>query len=116
MTTLERNVIGEDTPLRLAVAAAVPDGSMTASGLRREAARGRLVIERTAQVVLANHEASAHVATMPLPTLRLRLQRASLAEHEVRHEARGRDQYGDYHVAQPHGFTSSSRIGNVLSE
>jgi hypothetical protein len=42
--------IAEDTPLRLNIAAALayPDGSMTASGLRREAARGRLVIERTA--------------------------------------------------------------------
>ena len=40
----------EDTPLRLNIAAALayPDGSMTANGLRREAARGRLVIERTA--------------------------------------------------------------------
>src|SRR5436190_16381318 len=39
-----------DTPLRLGVAAALafPDGSMTASGLRREAARGRLLIERIA--------------------------------------------------------------------
>ncbi len=39
-----------DTPLRLSVAAALgfPDGSMTASGLRREGARGRLVIERVA--------------------------------------------------------------------
>jgi hypothetical protein len=39
-----------DTPLRLGVAAAIafPDGSMTAAGLRREAARGRLVIERIA--------------------------------------------------------------------
>src|SRR5450759_5360223 len=45
-----REKIGSDTPLRLSVAAALayPDGSMTASGLRREAARGRLVIERTA--------------------------------------------------------------------
>jgi hypothetical protein len=45
-----RSEIGKDMPLRLAVAAAIayPDGSMTASGLRREAARGRLVIERTA--------------------------------------------------------------------
>jgi len=45
-----RSEVGDDTPLRLAVAAALayPDGSMTASGLRREAARGRLVIERTA--------------------------------------------------------------------
>ena len=45
-----REDIGHDQPLRLAVAAALafPDGSMTASGLRREAARGRLVIERIA--------------------------------------------------------------------
>src|SRR5262245_61992191 len=42
--------IGDDVPLRLAVAAALafPDGSMTASGLRREATRGRLAIERIA--------------------------------------------------------------------
>jgi hypothetical protein len=42
--------IGPHTPLRLAVAAAIayPDGSMTASGLRREHRRGRLIIERTA--------------------------------------------------------------------
>src|SRR5690349_715012 len=39
-----------DCPLRLSIAAKVafPDGSMTASGLRREAQRGRLVIERVA--------------------------------------------------------------------
>src|SRR5271169_3469081 len=39
-----------DCPLRLAIAAkiAFPDGSMTASGLRREAQRGRLVVERIA--------------------------------------------------------------------
>src|SRR5262245_27751870 len=37
-------------PLRLDVAAALayPDGSMTASGLRKEADKGRLVVERTA--------------------------------------------------------------------
>src|SRR5437879_3850984 len=42
--------IKPDTPLRLDVAAALayPDGSMTASGLRREAGRGRLAIERVA--------------------------------------------------------------------
>src|SRR6266481_6653241 len=42
--------IHPDAPLRLSVAAAVafPDGSMTASGLRREGARGRLIIERIA--------------------------------------------------------------------
>jgi hypothetical protein len=42
--------IRPNTPLRLDVAAALayPDGSMTASGLRREHKRGRLIIERTA--------------------------------------------------------------------
>jgi hypothetical protein len=45
-----RDQIADDTPLRLDVAAALayPDDSMTASGLRREAARGRLAIERVA--------------------------------------------------------------------
>jgi len=50
-----------NTPLRLSTAAvlAFPDGSMTASGLRRESARGRLVIERIAgkdYTTLANIE------------------------------------------------------------
>jgi hypothetical protein len=42
--------ITPDTPLRLEIAAAIafPDGSMTASGLRREAGRERLIIERSA--------------------------------------------------------------------
>jgi hypothetical protein len=42
--------IKPDTPLRLDIAAAMafPDGSLKASGLRREAARGRLIIERIA--------------------------------------------------------------------
>jgi hypothetical protein len=43
-------VFDVDAPLRLSKAAAIafPDGSMTKSGLRREAARGRLVIQRIA--------------------------------------------------------------------
>jgi len=43
-------VTDEDAPLRLsdAVRAAFPHGGMTVSGLRREAARGRLVIEQIA--------------------------------------------------------------------
>src|SRR3979411_2311256 len=50
-----------NTPLRLSVVAALafPDGSMTASGLRRERARGRLLIERIAgkdYTTLANIE------------------------------------------------------------
>jgi hypothetical protein len=42
--------ITPDTPLRLDIAArlAFPAGGMTASGLRREASRGRLIIERIA--------------------------------------------------------------------
>jgi hypothetical protein len=42
--------VTQDTPLRLGIAAkmAFPDGSMTAAGLRREAAKGKLVIERVA--------------------------------------------------------------------
>jgi len=45
-----RDQIADDAPLRLEIAAALayPDGSMTASGLRNEARRGRLVVERTA--------------------------------------------------------------------
>src|SRR5215469_13544168 len=55
------NEIGPHTPLRLKRAAeiAFPDGGMTASGLRREAKRGRLVIERIANkdfVTLRNIE------------------------------------------------------------
>ena len=52
MQTLNPNVreLSGSAPLRLSVAAkiAFPDSSMTASGLRREAARGRLIIERIA--------------------------------------------------------------------
>jgi hypothetical protein len=45
-----RGEVAANTPLRLKIAAALafPDGSMTASGLRRESTRGRLVIERIA--------------------------------------------------------------------
>src|SRR5258705_12028523 len=46
----DRGSIDQDAPIRLSTAATLlfPDGSMTASGLRRECARGRLVIERIA--------------------------------------------------------------------
>jgi hypothetical protein len=56
-----------DTPLRLDVAAALafPDGSMKASGLRKEAGRGRLVVERIAgkdYTTLANVERAVPIA------------------------------------------------------
>jgi hypothetical protein len=42
--------VSKDAPLRLDTAAemAFPDGSMSASGLRREAAKGHLIVERIA--------------------------------------------------------------------
>lgn len=45
-----RDEVGPDDPLLLRIAAvmAYKDGTMTASGLRKEAAKGRLVIERVA--------------------------------------------------------------------
>ncbi|WP_234838165.1 excisionase [Sinorhizobium medicae] len=47
---LRTTEVGSDSPLRLSVAAqlAFPDGSMTASGLRREIDRGNLAFERIA--------------------------------------------------------------------
>jgi hypothetical protein len=47
---LDLPAVGLDTPLRLldALNLAFPRGGMTVSGLRREAAKGRLVIERIA--------------------------------------------------------------------
>jgi hypothetical protein len=47
---LDQLPVPEDAPLRLAEAAkiAFPDGSISASGLRREASKGRLTIERVA--------------------------------------------------------------------
>src|SRR5271163_4187044 len=48
--SLEIGSVARDAPIRLSTAAALafPDGSMTVSGLRREAARGRLMTERIA--------------------------------------------------------------------
>lgn len=50
LAALDRSQITADTPLRLDIAAALkfPDGSIGASSLRTEAARGRLVTWRVA--------------------------------------------------------------------
>ena len=50
ISTFDPSNIGPDTPLRLEIAArlAFPDGSMGASGLRRERDRGHLVVEKIA--------------------------------------------------------------------
>src|SRR5712672_3288875 len=69
-TIPKRENIDPDTPLRLGIAAAVafPDGSMTASGLRRESTRGRLIIERIAGkdfTTLANIERMRQLCRVP---------------------------------------------------
>ena len=48
--SVEVGSVARDAPIRLSTAAklAFPDGTMTASGLRREASRGRLITERIA--------------------------------------------------------------------
>ena len=79
-----------DAPLRLSVAAklAFPDGSMTASGLRREAARGRLRIERIANkdfVTLAEIKRMRELCRVPAsePTMEIaptNLSRSSVSE------------------------------------
>jgi len=60
---LTEMILGNDTPLRLDAAAkiAFPDGSMKESGLRREAKRGRLVIERVAG---KDYTTLGHIARM----------------------------------------------------
>jgi hypothetical protein len=80
------DTIRPETPLRLDVAAALayPDGSMTASGLRREHKRGRLIIERTAGEGL--HDPSrypTHEGAMPRRrhAPRLWLRRAQYDRH-----------------------------------
>ena len=51
--------VAPDAPLRLSIAAklAFPDGSMTASGLRREANRGRLRVELIANKLFTTLQA-----------------------------------------------------------
>ena len=90
LTTLpSRDEIRPDTPLRLRIAAALafPDGSMTASGLRRESARGRLVVERIAgkdYTTLANIERMRELCRVEAKGARLYLrQRRGRAPHWV---------------------------------
>lgn len=81
-----------DAPLRLSIAAklAFPDGSMTASGLRREAARGRLRIERIANkdfVTLAEIKRMRELCRVPAGELvesaPINLSRSSASEPAV---------------------------------
>jgi hypothetical protein len=73
MATELTKAIGHDTPLRLDVAAkiAFPRGGMTITGLRREAKRGRLVIERVAgkDFTTLNHIARMRTQCQLQPSL-----------------------------------------------
>ena len=71
---LTRDQVGPDTPLRLDAAAslAFPDGSVTGEALRREAARGRLIIERVAgkyYTTLANIKRMRELCRVASPKL-----------------------------------------------
>jgi hypothetical protein len=73
-----------DAPLRLSIAAklAFPDGSMTASGLRREAARGRLRIERIANkdfVTLAEIKRMRELCRVPASELGMEIAPTNLS-------------------------------------
>jgi hypothetical protein len=71
--------IGDDTLMRLGVAAALefPDGSMSASGLRREAAHGHLQIWRIAGKDYTTRKALGDERTMrPIQPPRLKLRSA----------------------------------------
>src|SRR5690242_17923606 len=66
-----REEITPHTPLRLCVAAALafPDQSLTASGLRREASRGRLAVEKIAgklYTTLTNIERMRELCRVPV--------------------------------------------------
>lgn len=92
------------TPLQLKVAAALafPDGSMGASGLRREAARGRLAVER--------------IASKDYTTLRAIEEMRERCRVQPREAACGSAQRGEARPAgsrtPPHG-SSSTEASNI---
>jgi len=105
--TLEPNKIGQDTPLRLNLAAAIayPDGSMTASGLRREASRGRLVIERVA--------GRDYVTLSSIARMR-QLCQLQPRDHDCGSEDQGVTVEDDSHI-RPCGLSSTESIRRAQS-
>jgi hypothetical protein len=61
--------IGQNAPLRLGVAAAVvfPDGTMTASGLRRESTQGRFIVRLRASSCRCGYKAEAMANPFGVP-------------------------------------------------
>lgn len=94
------NSIGPDTPLRLKAAAAIafPDGSMTASGLRREIGRGRLAYER--------------IANKDFTTLRnIEQMRAACRGHRKEYDC----SHGGGEVARPSSLSSTDQSKSALA-
>jgi hypothetical protein len=84
--------ISATTPLRLAVAAeiAYPDGSMTATGLRREAARGKLAIERVAGKDYTTLAAIDEMRTLCRVKLKAHVSGSSQESPQPKREPRGK--------------------------
>jgi hypothetical protein len=93
-------MLGDDEPLRLEIAAAraFPDGSMSASGLRREHRRGRLAIER--------------VAGNDYTTLKAIKEMREKCRSGVRERVYGFNQQAD--ANQPLGSSATARSNNAL--
>jgi hypothetical protein len=101
--------IGLGTPLRLDVAAriAFPGGGMTASGLRREAARGRLAIERIAG---KDFTTLADIASMREKCRAQPLRPASTSESVATVPPNGSSSTPDARSAQAHLKTIVGRL------
>jgi hypothetical protein len=97
-----------DAPLRLKTAAKVafPDGSMTASGLRREVERGRLVIE--------------HIAGKDYVTLAAIAEMRKLCRVEAKDRASGCSQQGETHMdelsSKPSGSSGTATSSAALAQ
>jgi|SRR6516165_2783965 hypothetical protein len=84
--------IGLDTPLRLktAVEVAFPAGGMTASGLRKEAAKGNLVIETIAGKQFTTLNAIQEMRTKCRDKQKAQGSTSNLSERKKGSSARGR--------------------------
>jgi hypothetical protein len=97
---IDRSNIGPDTPLRLKTAVAItfPDGGMTVSGLRREAAKGHLMIETIAGKQFTTLNAIREM------------------RERCRNNEKGRDYGSSLHVRIEPEKSSSSRSGSSAIE
>jgi hypothetical protein len=114
----ELDRVGPDTPLRLDMAARLafpplPNGkpSMTASGLRREAARGRLAVERiagkdfTTLEAIANMRALCRLAQVP---------QGSISASDETGQTPGSSSIADARSAQAHLRMTAERLKKPL--